>query len=97
LIIFSIRACIVILYFDNQNDKCIVPHKNYITFLTQQQIKTVISNFFSGVPILHLIPSPFPDVWHKEGDNYSALDFNTIANLNKIMRIFVAEYLSLKV
>ncbi|XP_059470048.1 glutaminyl-peptide cyclotransferase-like isoform X2 [Neocloeon triangulifer] len=50
-----------------------------------------------GVPILHLIPSPFPTVWHKSGDNYSALDFSTIANLNKIMRIFVAEYLSLSV
>ncbi|XP_065339633.1 glutaminyl-peptide cyclotransferase isoform X1 [Cloeon dipterum] len=50
-----------------------------------------------GVPILHLIPSPFPSVWHKNGDNYSALDFDTIANLNKILRIFVAEYLSLAV
>lgn len=50
-----------------------------------------------GVPILHLIPSPFPEVWHKQSDNLSALDFNTIANLNKIMRIFVSEYLSLDI
>jgi glutaminyl-peptide cyclotransferase len=56
-------------------------------------------NFSSnlGVPILHLIPSPFPEVWHKPTDNLAALDFNTIANLNKIMRIFVSEYLSLDI
>jgi len=48
-----------------------------------------------GVPILHVIPTPFPHVWHKEKDNYSALDFATIDNLNKIFRVFVAEYLHL--
>ncbi|CAK1546967.1 unnamed protein product [Leptosia nina] len=45
------------------------------------------------VDILHVIPNPFPKVWHTAGDNYSALDFNTIDNLNKIFRVFVAEYL----
>ncbi|XP_013199723.1 glutaminyl-peptide cyclotransferase-like [Amyelois transitella] len=49
-----------------------------------------------NVDILHLIPTPFPTVWHTEHDNRSALDFNTIENLNKIMRIFVAEYLNAK-
>lgn len=48
-----------------------------------------------GVPILHIIPSPFPKVWHTEHDNLSALDFDTIENLNKIFRIFVSSYLSL--
>ncbi|XP_063533892.1 glutaminyl-peptide cyclotransferase [Cydia strobilella] len=46
-----------------------------------------------NVDCLHIIPSPFPDVWHTAGDDGSALDFTTIENLNKIMRVFVAEYL----
>lgn len=46
-----------------------------------------------GVPILHLIAYPFPREWHKIGDNRKSLDFARIANLNKILRVFVAEYL----
>ncbi|KAJ8730328.1 hypothetical protein PYW07_017366 [Mythimna separata] len=49
-----------------------------------------------NVDILHLIPSPFPSVWHTPADDMSALDFNTIENLNKILRVFVAEYLHIK-
>ncbi|CAG9786366.1 unnamed protein product [Diatraea saccharalis] len=48
-----------------------------------------------NVNILHIIPSPFPAVWHTAGDDITALDFKTIENLNKIMRVFVAEYLHL--
>lgn len=48
-----------------------------------------------GVDILHLIPSPFPTVWHKPSDNRDALHFPTISNLNKVFRLFVARYLHL--
>lgn len=48
-----------------------------------------------GVPILHLIPSPFPEVWHKMTDDRKAIDINTVENLNKIFRVFIAEYLHL--
>ncbi|XP_068577828.1 glutaminyl-peptide cyclotransferase [Cebidichthys violaceus] len=47
-----------------------------------------------GVPILHLIPSPFPSVWHTFDDNEQNLDRSTIQNLNKIMQVFVLEYLN---
>ncbi|KAF6025713.1 QPCT [Bugula neritina] len=50
-----------------------------------------------GVPILHLISAPFPQVWHSRYDDESALDYVTIDNLNKILRVFVAEYLHLDV
>lgn len=50
-----------------------------------------------NVPILHLIPSPFPSVWHTNGDNKSVLDYSTIDDLNKILRVFVVEYLDVKV
>ncbi|XP_076017811.1 glutaminyl-peptide cyclotransferase [Genypterus blacodes] len=47
-----------------------------------------------GVRILHLIPSPFPSVWHKFEDNEENLDRASIGNLNKIMQVFVLEYLN---
>ncbi|XP_019940200.2 glutaminyl-peptide cyclotransferase [Paralichthys olivaceus] len=46
-----------------------------------------------GVRVLHLIPSPFPSVWHTFDDNEQNLDRSTIQNLNKIMQVFVLEYL----
>eukprot|EP00096_Caligus_rogercresseyi_P005215 TRINITY_DN2026_c0_g1_i1.p1 TRINITY_DN2026_c0_g1~~TRINITY_DN2026_c0_g1_i1.p1 ORF type:complete len:346 (+),score=62.72 TRINITY_DN2026_c0_g1_i1:415-1452(+) len=48
-----------------------------------------------GVPILHLIPVPFPKVWHTINDDLSAIDFKTVSDLNKILRTFVATYLSI--
>ncbi|XP_063824743.1 glutaminyl-peptide cyclotransferase-like [Ostrinia nubilalis] len=48
-----------------------------------------------NVDVLHIIPSPFPSVWHQPSDDLTALDFTTIENLNKIFRVFVAEYLHL--
>ena len=54
-------------------------------------------NVFSGVPILHVIATPFPDVWHKSGDNANAVHLPTVEKLNKIFRLFVAEYLQLPV
>jgi len=50
-----------------------------------------------GVPILHLIPVPFPSVWHTADDNRNAVNIPTVENLNKILRVFVAEYLHLQV
>lgn len=47
-----------------------------------------------GVQILHLIPSPFPSVWHTFDDNEQNLDRTSIGNLNKILQVFVLEYLN---
>ncbi|XP_067901409.1 glutaminyl-peptide cyclotransferase-like [Heterodontus francisci] len=47
------------------------------------------------VPILHIIPTPFPQVWHRMEDNEDNLDPTTIDNLNKILQLFVLEYLRL--
>ncbi|XP_025105079.1 glutaminyl-peptide cyclotransferase-like [Pomacea canaliculata] len=43
------------------------------------------------VPIVHLISSPFPSVWHTVYDNIRALDFTLIDNLARILRIFLAD------
>ncbi|KAH0622554.1 hypothetical protein JD844_024951 [Phrynosoma platyrhinos] len=48
-----------------------------------------------GVPVLHLIPSPFPRVWHTMEDTEENLDKPTVDNLNKILQVFVLEYLHL--
>ncbi|MBN3301778.1 QPCT cyclotransferase, partial [Amia calva] len=46
-----------------------------------------------GVRVLHLIPTPFPEVWHTFEDNEENLDRSSIENLNKILQVFVLEYL----
>lgn len=46
---------------------------------------------------MHLIPVPFPRVWHTPADDESALDYNTIDVLNTILRVFVARYLGVRV
>ncbi|OUM63201.1 hypothetical protein PIROE2DRAFT_66294 [Piromyces sp. E2] len=48
-----------------------------------------------NVPILHIIPNPFPDVWHKPSDDASALDENTIKDLALIFKLFVVKHLQL--
>ncbi len=55
----------------------------------------IIFNQLLGVNILHLIATPFPDVWHTLMDDESAVDLDTVKKLNMIFRIFVAEYLQL--
>lgn len=50
-----------------------------------------------GVPIVHAIVSPFPDVWHKLTDNESAIDYHSVSDLLKIFGFFAAEYLHLNV
>ncbi|KAM4694611.1 glutaminyl-peptide cyclotransferase [Discoglossus pictus] len=48
-----------------------------------------------GVPVLHLIPSPFPNVWHTMEDNEENLDSDTIENMNIILQVFILEYLTI--
>lgn len=50
-----------------------------------------------GVPILHIIPSPFPEVWHTFTDDRSAVDLVTVENLSRIFRVFLLEYLHITV
>ncbi|KXS21099.1 hypothetical protein M427DRAFT_130676 [Gonapodya prolifera JEL478] len=48
-----------------------------------------------GVPILHLIPVPFPSVWHTERDNANALDTLTMDGWSRVMRVWAAEEIGL--
>lgn len=64
--------------------------KTYKYFL---QVKFYIN---LDVPILHLIATPFPPVWHTPSDNEDNLDFLIIKHFRNILTIFVTRYLHLK-
>ena len=48
-----------------------------------------------GVEILHIIPSPFPRVWHNREDDGEHLDLATVADWSKLITGFVAEWMEL--
>lgn len=48
-----------------------------------------------GVPILHLIPLPFPKVWHTIDDDADHLDKDSVRQFAHIMTAFVAEYMGM--
>ncbi|KAL1769086.1 glutaminyl-peptide cyclotransferase [Sigmodon hispidus] len=48
-----------------------------------------------GVPVLHLIATPFPAVWHTPADTEDNLHPPTVHNLSRILAVFLVEYLGL--
>ncbi|KAL5115777.1 hypothetical protein ACEQ8H_006385 [Pleosporales sp. CAS-2024a] len=48
-----------------------------------------------GVEILHIIPSPFPDVWHTKQDDGEHLDMATTRDWAKIVAAFTLEWLDM--
>lgn len=48
-----------------------------------------------GVPVLHLIPSPFPSVWHTMNDDGAHLDMATTRDWAKITTAFALEWLDM--
>jgi glutaminyl-peptide cyclotransferase len=48
-----------------------------------------------GVPILHVIPSPFPHVWHTIQDDGEHLDMATTRDWAKIVTAFALEWLDM--
>ena len=49
-----------------------------------------------GVEILHIIPFPFPDVWHKITDDAKHLDIPTVEDWAMITTAFAAEWMELE-
>lgn len=49
-----------------------------------------------GVEILHIIPTPFPDVWHLMEDDAEHLDMPTVQDWAKIVTAFVGEWMDLE-
>ncbi|KAI1815230.1 glutaminyl-peptide cyclotransferase [Poronia punctata] len=48
-----------------------------------------------GVPILHLIPTPFPPTWHTMDDDADHLDPDAVGDWARIMTAFASEWLEL--
>jgi len=49
-----------------------------------------------GVEILHLITSPFPNVWHRLDDNGENLDMDTVEDWALLTTAFTAEWMDLE-
>lgn len=49
-----------------------------------------------GVDILHVIPTPFPSVWHKMEDDGEHLDGPALQDWAKIVTAFAAEWMELE-
>jgi len=49
-----------------------------------------------GVEILHIIPSPFPAVWHTMNDDGEHLDLPTVEDWARIVTAFVGEWMDLE-
>lgn len=50
----------------------------------------------NNVKVVHLIATPFPSVWHRAGDDASAIHHPTVNNLMKIFKVFLVEHLKLQ-
>lgn len=48
-----------------------------------------------GVEVLHVIPSPFPRVWHQIDDDGEHLDMDTVADWSLLVTAFAAEWMDL--
>lgn len=48
-----------------------------------------------GVPILHLIATPFPAVWHTMNDDGAHLDMPTVRDWARIVTAFALEWLDM--
>ncbi|KAI9240988.1 MAG: hypothetical protein BYD32DRAFT_433451 [Podila humilis] len=48
-----------------------------------------------GVPVFHVIPVPFPHVWHTLEDDATAISKEVVSGWANIFRAFTVEYLSL--
>lgn len=49
-----------------------------------------------GVEILHIIPSPFPHVWHELTDDGEHLDAETVEDWTRMLTAFTAEWMELE-
>lgn len=49
-----------------------------------------------GVEILHIIPSPFPAVWHRSEDDGEHLDLDTTEDWARLVTAFVGEWMELE-
>lgn len=80
----------------NENPGQFFPRSNPFSYKLAEYLSDDHLPFLHrGVPILHLIPLPFPSVWHKIEDDADHLDRDSIDLMSHIMTAFVAEYMGI--
>ncbi|CAG8444717.1 8693_t:CDS:2 [Funneliformis caledonium] len=85
---------------DNSIDDTLEDHESYFNQYSMNTYQAHIADdhipfLMRGVPVLHIIPSPFPMVWHELSDDADAIDPVVVYNWNNIFKIFTAEYLNM--
>ena len=48
-----------------------------------------------GLPVLQILPLPFPDCWHKTCDDGNNIDEETVLDLLKIFQAFFKEVMGI--
>ncbi|KAH7027617.1 glutaminyl-peptide cyclotransferase [Microdochium trichocladiopsis] len=67
------------------------PEKPYMGYIADDHVPFMVR----GVPILHIIPTPFPKLWHTMDDNGEHLDPAAVDDWAKILTAFAAEWMEL--
>jgi len=49
-----------------------------------------------GVEVLHIIPTPFPRVWHQMTDDGEHLDLDTVEDWGQLVTAFIGEWMDLE-
>ena len=58
----------------------------HVTSYYNQPLPTIFS---SGVPVLHLIPAPFPPQWHDVSDTIDNVDLDSIHDIQLMVATFL--------
>ena len=65
-------------------------------FYTSPMLDDHIPFIQRGVEVLHIIPNPFPSVWHTINDDGEHLDMPTVEDWAKMVTAFVGEWMGLE-
>lgn len=73
-------------HFDKQKYLCIHTYRHSCSDL-------FFISMTAGVPVLHIIATPFPSFLHTLEDTANKVHRHTVENLTKVLVVFLAEYL----
>lgn len=76
------------------------PAENFLPDVNMTKPKGIISDdhlpfIARGVETLHVIPHPFPHVWHSMDDDGDHLDMESVRDWAKIVAAFALEWLDM--
>jgi len=67
------------------------PDNPYMGYIADDHVPFMVR----GVPILHMIPTPFPKLWHTMDDDGEHLDPAVVDDWAKIFAVFAAEWMEI--